>query len=65
MTYKTVRFFQNDNVPRMTIDTGLTLEEAQAHCNSLEASSTTATSREAVKRTATVGAWFDGYYEET
>ena len=64
-TYKIVRFFANDDVPRMTLDTGLTLEEAQAHCDGLEASSATATSREAVKRTEVVGAWFDGYYEET
>lgn len=47
MTYKIVRFkFQGDNE---TIATGLTLDEAQAHC----------------QREDTHGdGWFDGYNEE-
>lgn len=59
--YKIVRmFFRGGN---RTIATGLTLEEAQAHCKSLESSSKTATSYEARKRTEDRGEWFDGYEE--
>ena len=47
-TYSIVRFHQND-VPGETIMTGLTLEEAQAHC----------------RRPDTKGNdWFDGYEKE-
>ncbi len=48
MSYKIVRFFQ-DGRNRRTIKTGLTLEEAQAHC----------------EREDTAGeGWFDGYTED-
>jgi hypothetical protein len=39
----------------------LTLEEAQAHCNSPETSSSSATSVTALALTASKGPWFDGY----
>ena len=46
--YKIIRFYQDDR-PSRTIQTGLTLEEAQAHCT----------------REDTHGdGWFDGYSEE-
>ena len=46
-TYKIIRFYQDR--PDRTIATGLTLEEAQAHC----------------RRDDTHGdGWFDGYDEE-
>ena len=58
-TYQIIRFFQEaDNE---VIDTGLTLEEAQEHCNDPETSSSTATSDAAEYITETWGAWFDGY----
>jgi hypothetical protein len=63
-TYKIVRFFQDSRRQSVTIKTGLTLQEAQAHCNDPETSSRTATSREARRRTTEAGAWFDGYAEE-
>jgi hypothetical protein len=63
-TYKIVRFFQNPEIGRRTVETGLTLEEAQAHCKNPETSSRTATSAHAKKRTANKGAWFDGYEQE-
>jgi hypothetical protein len=48
MSYKIVRFFQ-DGRNRRTIKTGLTLEQAQAHC----------------EREDTAGdGWFDGYTED-
>lgn len=50
-TYKVVRFFAGDDIPNRTIKTGLTLEEAQAHCND--------------PATRVAGEWFDGYEEET
>lgn len=48
MTYKIVRFFREDK-PRETIKTGLSLEEAQEHCNSDDTHG---------------DGWFDGYEEE-
>lgn len=48
MTYKIIRFQSNGDSE--VIDTGLTLDEAQAHC----------------RREDTRGAgWFDGYEEES
>jgi hypothetical protein len=49
-TYKVVRFYRETwLVPQEVVDTGLTLEEAQAHCS----------------REDTHGdGWFDGYEEE-
>ena len=43
---------------------GLTLEQAKAHCDGPEASSSTAVSPEALTRTLSHGPWFDGYTEE-
>lgn len=48
-TYRIERFFADDR-PSETVVRGLTLEQAQAHCD----------------RDDTQGDdWFDGYYEET
>jgi hypothetical protein len=61
-TYKIVRFYRDDDdLNRSVIVSGLTLEQAQAHCNDPETSSDTATSSEALARTRAHGAWFDGY----
>jgi hypothetical protein len=51
-TYKIVRFYKDDDHPdnRSVIDTGLTLEQAQAHCHD--------------EATHEAGVWFDGYEEE-
>jgi len=62
-TYKIVRFFLG-GYPKETLQTGLTLEEAQAHCSDLDTSSRTCTSAEGKKLTADRGEWFDGYYKE-
>ena len=61
-TYKIVRFFQDGD--REIIERGLTLEEAQEHCQDPETSSSTATSPRAVERTERRGRWFDGYRSE-
>lgn len=63
-TYRIVRFFQRDDLGREVIATGLTLEEAQGHCEDPETSSSTATGPEAAARTAECGAWFDGWNAE-
>lgn len=65
MSYKVVRMYQDSNIPRRTIERGLTLEEAQAHCKDPETSSSTATGKTARARTRRLGAWFDGYEECT
>ena len=50
-TYSIIRFYApHRNEEKEIIDTGLTLEEAQEHCNDPDA-------REE-------GEWFDGYTEE-
>lgn len=62
-TYKIVRMYMN-HYGKRTIKTGLTLEEAQAHCSDPETSSRTAQGRAGVERTKRCGPWFDGYDEE-
>jgi hypothetical protein len=61
--YKIVRHFFRSN-RRVTVKTGLTLEQAQAHCCDPETSSTTCTKYINRRRTATHGRWFDGYTEQ-
>jgi hypothetical protein len=63
-TYKIVRFYADRDKRRRTIERGLSLDEAQAHCNDPETSSTTCTSAAGRRRTRTHGDWFDGYTEE-
>lgn len=60
--YKIVRAFR-DSYRKRTIATGLTLEEAQAHCHDPETSSSTCTSVEGKRRTRLHGPWFEGYTE--
>lgn len=59
--YKIVRHFFNGG--KRTIETGLTLEQAQAHCRNPETSSSTCTSSKKIAYTKRVGQWFDGYTE--
>ena len=61
--YKIVRVYYDRNKPRRTIKTGLTLKEAQAHCQDPETSSKTAKSAKAKRITRRNGAWFDAYEE--
>lgn len=61
-TYKVIRFF--NNAPNIVIKTGLTLEEAQEHCNNPETSSRTAKGLVEHTLTRNFGQWFDGYEEE-
>ena len=49
---------------RRTIKSGLTLEQAQAHCSDPETSSSTCQRAKNVKRTRERGAWFDSYTQE-
>lgn len=62
-TYKIIRGYK-DSDKREVIDTGLTLDEAQAHCRDPETSSSTCKLPENVARTEQFGPWFDGYDEE-
>lgn len=61
--YNVVRFYRDASVRRRVLHRGLSLEEAREHCGDPETSSRTATSREAIRRTEHLGAWFDGYEE--
>jgi len=60
--YKIVRHYR-DSYRTRTIDTGLTLKEAQAHCSDPETSSSTCTSAASKRITRRNGDWFDGYEE--
>lgn len=60
--YKIVRFYFNGT--KRTIERGLTLEEAKAHCNNPEASSRTCRNWRNRQRTRHYGPWFDGYAED-
>ena len=62
--YRIVRFYQSAGIRRRVIATGLTLEQAQKHCQDPETSSSTATGKTARARTRRVGAWFDGYEKQ-
>lgn len=61
MSYQIVRHYFKGG--KRVIESGLTLEQAQAHCQDPETSSSTATSSAAKARTRKHGAWFDGYQE--
>ena len=63
--YRIVRLFfdRERNPARRVIKTGLTLEEAQAHCNDPETSSSTCKSARCLRYTKQHGEWFDGYEE--
>ena len=63
-SYKVLRFYESDSVETETVLTGLTLDQAQAHCKDPETSSSTCTNPEGVERTARFGRWFDGWTEE-
>ena len=63
-TYKIQRLFFEDSSARRTIKSGLTLEQAQAHCQDSETSSSTCTNSEGKRRTRERGQWFDSYTEE-
>jgi hypothetical protein len=62
--YKIVRSYFNADIRKRTIATGLTLEEAQAHCRDPETSSRTCTRPAGKARTRRLGPWFDGYERE-
>jgi len=60
--YKIVRHYFKGG--KRTIETGLTLEQAQAHCSDPETSSRTCTKAAGKRRTKRMGAWFDGYTDK-
>lgn len=62
MRYKIIRMYFKGG--RRTIETGLTLEQAQAHCSDPETSSSTCTKAAGKRRTKEKGPWFDGYESE-
>lgn len=70
-TYKIVRFFHGKagadghlQSTKRTIETGLSLDQVQAHCSNPETAAKTCTSAAGRARTRKHGDWFDGYYEE-
>ena len=60
--YKIVRFYFKGR--SRTIKRGLTLEQAQAHCNDPETSSRTCTKAAGKRRTQMRGPWFDGFDDD-
>ena len=63
--YKIQRLYFRKPGVRRTLDSGLTLEQAQEHCRNPETSSKTARSSAAVQRTRRMGPWFDCYTRES
>lgn len=63
-TYRVVRFYFNNPGYRRVIETRLTEEQAQAHCQDPETASYTCTTSAAKARTRWLGPWFDGYEKE-
>ena len=61
--YTIRRFFFDSNRSSRVIERGLTLEEAQSHCNNIQTSSSTCTAADKLRYTKRVGKWFDGYEE--
>lgn len=62
MSYKIVRIFSSGS--RYTLCRGLTLEEAQNHCNDPETSWRTCSKPTNKRRTRERGEWFDAYSKE-
>ena len=62
--YRIVRHYFKYGVSRRGLPRGLTLAQAQAHCQDLNTSSTTAWKTSAIRRTKRYGDWFDGYEQE-
>lgn len=62
MTYSIIRFYQQQD--EEVVDTGLSLEDAQEHCNDDDTSSSTCTTEEGELRTEECGPWFEGFREE-
>ena len=63
-TYSIVRFFQAPWKTSEVVKTGMTLRGAQRHVVHPESSSTSASSSDALRRTALFGTWSDGYVRE-
>jgi hypothetical protein len=63
-TYRIVRRFMRDEHESQVVKTGLSLEEAQAHCHDPETSSSTAQGTHEQATTERFGPWFDSYEEE-
>lgn len=63
-TYKIVRSYFDTQHPKEIVKKGLTLEEAQKHCQDPETSSRTCTKAMNKRRTKERGPWFDGYTKE-
>ena len=64
-TYRIIRMYRDGRASHTVRGgTGLTLEQAQAHCRDPETSSSTCTDPIARRRTKEYGPWFDGYEEE-
>jgi hypothetical protein len=57
--YQVIRFYFRGG--RRVIKTGLTREEAVAHCQNPQTSSSTCTNAVGRRRTAALGPWFDGF----
>lgn len=63
MAYRIVRMYYRSNHLRRVIKSGLTLAQAQKHCQDPETSSRTCTKAAGKRRTRLYGPWFDGYEE--
>lgn len=64
MSYKIQRIYFRSPGHKRTLQTGLTLKEAKAHCQDPETSSSTCKKSHNIGRTRRIGMWFDTFTEE-
>ena len=62
--YYIIRQYFEEALRDQVIKRGLTLSEAQAHCNDPETSYKTCRNNAGQARTQRVGPWFDGYEQD-
>lgn len=63
-TYMVIRWYSDSDIRARLIKSGLTMEEAKAHCLDPETNSVTCTSKEGQKETFTYGSWADIWTED-
>lgn len=64
MTYKITRYYSNKKWLNEVVKTGLSLTDAQKHCQDPETCWLTAVEPANKRRTVLHGEWFDGYSKE-
>lgn len=62
ITYRIVRFYANQNIDSIILETGMPLDEVQEYCRSDESSSKNCSAKKFLELGEET--WFEGYDEE-